>query len=117
MTEEIPVNFSMNPSQTPHKYFYNLCLQFKKSLSKEENINELEEQMQQLINASKDLQWKESKYHIYKKREGEKIIDRIFSEFRRYCKDIREKNESKNLQDILDALEQLLDFIEREKVE
>jgi len=116
MSEEVPVNFSTNPSQSPHKYFYNLCLQFKKKLQSINDADILEDEMQSIINAGRQLTWKEPKHHVYKKNEGEKILDRIFSEFQRYIKSLREKRKG-NFQDLLDALNQLLDLIKREKVE
>jgi len=117
MSDEVPVNFSTNPGQSPHKYFYNLCLQFKKKLNTIKDVDVLEDEMQSLINASKDLNWKEPKHHVYKKSEGEKILDKVFSEFKRYSNDLRSKEKNANAQDLLYALDELKDLIERDKVE
>ena len=117
MSDEVPVNFSTSPGQSPHKYFFNLCLQFKKKLKSIKDVDVLEDEMQSLINASKELKWIEPKHHVYKKNEGEKILDKIFSEFKRYSKDLRDNSKKANPQDLTYALDELQDLIERDKVE
>ena len=117
MSQEMPYNFSSAPSQSPQKYFYNVCVQFKKQINDGITPEVLEEQMQTLINASKDMIWKEPKHDVWKKQEGEKIVDKIFAEFMRFVKDLREKRETTSSQDLLEALDQLMQMIKNERVD
>ena len=100
----MPAAYS-NPSQSPHKYFKYLLVSFKKEIINFSKIEELEEKMQAIINAAKDLTFIDNhKKNIFHKPEAEKILDRIFSEFKRYITTLKkEKNTSS--QDLLKSIE------------
>jgi len=110
---KIPQNFSHNPSQFPHSYFRNLCIEIKKTIAISKDANELEDQMQKLINASKDMKWTKNKNkEKFAKQEGQKSIEKVLGEFRRYILDLRSKPNKSNPQDLLDSITQLQKLVE-----
>ena len=104
-------SFYSPPGQSPHKYFKNLLLSFKKEIETTTEIKLLEEKMQAVINAAKDLKFldhhKNSTFHIP---DAEKVLDKMFNEFKRYISSLRNK---KNLspQDLLDSIEIALNIL------
>lgn len=109
---ELPSSFSSNPDINPRKYFKNLLISFKKEIDKSDNLNTLQDQMQAILNAAKDLNYKDhentSKYH---KEESEKTLKKLFSEFDRYFTSLSKK-EKTNPQDLLDSIKMVEVLIE-----
>ncbi|OGN60407.1 MAG: hypothetical protein A3F40_03655 [Chlamydiae bacterium RIFCSPHIGHO2_12_FULL_27_8] len=103
-------SFSSNPDQSPHKYFKNLLLKFKKEIKKNTEKTYLEEKMEDLINAAKQMIYIDSpKNSIFHKPETQKAIEKVFSEFDRY---IREDISNQDLLDSIEILEELIDEYE-----
>jgi len=114
--KNIPCNFSRPTGQELHHYFRNLCLEFKKTLHNTKDVETLQVEMDKIINACKDLKWKEPKHDIWKKTEGEKAILKLFAEFKRYIKDLRCEPEKVSSQYVLTALDEIIKLIESQKV-
>lgn len=112
----LPSSFGSRPDKTNHKYFFNLCLDFKKTIAKTPNIEELDFGMQKILDASKEMNWKEPTHHAYKKNEGEKLLNKLFSEFSRYEGSVRE-GKLPSTQDLLTALEGVIAFFQEKRVE
>jgi hypothetical protein len=118
MDKQLPTNFGSMPGQSPHKYFHNLCREFKKILEVNKNPKELEMEMIKFINASKEMKWKEDKHHQFKKPLGSKAVDRFYGELRRYLLQLAKPTSmDPALQDVLDALEEVIQLVESEFVE
>jgi hypothetical protein len=109
-------DFDHAPGQNPHKYFHNLCIEFRKTLTKTKNPNLLEIEMEKLINASKQMQWKEEKKHFWKKSEGEKTLDKVWTEFSRYVKTLRQDPKNADATDLLRAFSEVERLVEALKV-
>ncbi len=113
---DIPANFAMNPSETPHHYFKNLCLNFKKTIQQSKNPENLEFQMESMINASKELNWKKETTDKWKKESPEKIMNKVFNEFKRYINDLQKTPNEANYQLLLDSLEELNNFLKENPI-
>ena len=102
---DLPSSFSSLPDQDPHKYFKNILKDFKKEIQQALDIDALQEKMQTLINASKEMKYLDNRQtSIYHKPATTKALTRIWNEFDRYIL-IAQKNPSKaNPQDLLDAI-------------
>ena len=103
----LPPSFSMPPGQNPHSYYRNLCIEFKKILNETKDILILQKEMNKLLSASKEMNWKEEKLEIWKKNDGKKAIDKVWYEFKRYIHDLQTSKEKANTQDLLDAIEEI----------
>lgn len=102
---KLPSNFSSSPDQDPHKYFKNLLIDFKKAIENNSNIDILQQNMEALINAAKQMQYiDQHKKSIYHKPETTKALSKIWTEFDRYF--ITKKNTPKkaNPNDLLEAI-------------
>ncbi|NGX40383.1 MAG: hypothetical protein KR126chlam4_00203 [Candidatus Anoxychlamydiales bacterium] len=101
----LPSSFSSNPDQDPHKYFKNLILDFKKEVKGAVDTDALEEKMSMIINASKEMLYKDAhKKAIYHKPETKKALDKLWTEFDRYILTIQKNPSKANAQDLLDAI-------------
>lgn len=102
---DLPSSFSSMPDQDPHKYFKNLLLDFKKEIEGAVDIEVLQEKMQGIINASKEM-----KYHdnhpksVYHKPATTKALSRIWKEFDRYIYTAQNNPDQANSQSLLDAI-------------
>lgn len=114
--KEIPKNFSSATGQENHKYFFNLIVEFKKLLESSRDIDMLQIQMEKFLNAAKDMNFKKEKKEIFKKDEAEKIISRIWNEFKRYLEYLLKKEKQTNLQDLLDEMEKLKKMVEEGEI-
>lgn len=103
--KDIPTNFGTSPDQEPHKYFRNLCQEFRKLLVSSKDSDQLQFEMTKLINASRDLSWKHKCTQTYKKDVGEKACQKVWHEFSRFMKGF--ESNPNNLQDLLDAIMEL----------
>lgn len=118
MDKELPANFGSMPGQSGHKYFFNLCHEFKKILEVNKNPQELEMEMIKFINASKEMKWKENKHQQYKKPVALKAVDRFYGELRRYLLQLAKPTSlDPAVQDVIDALEEIIKLVESEMVE
>ena len=88
----LPSSFSSLPNQEPHKYFKNLLIAFKKEIEGSADIDALQEKMQALINASKDMKYIDKhKKDVFHKSEASKTLSKVFSEFDRYITTIKKE--------------------------
>lgn len=101
----LPSSFSSNPNQDPHKYFKNLLIDFKKEIKGAVDTDALQEKMSTVINASKELLYKDNHQKaIFHKPETKKAIEKIWTEFDRYILTIQKEPSKANAQDLLDAI-------------
>ncbi|NGX63411.1 MAG: hypothetical protein KR126chlam6_00822 [Candidatus Anoxychlamydiales bacterium] len=101
----LPPSFSSNPDQDPHKYFKNILIAFKKEINAAVDINELQDKMQTLLNASKVMYYTDTRSKsIFHKPETKKSLDKVFKEFDRYILTIQKDPSKANAQDLLDAI-------------
>jgi len=101
----LPSSFSSLPNQDPHKYFRNLLIAFKKEIKTSIDIKALQEKMQTLINASKEMKYLDKhKNSIYHKPETDKALSKIWNEFDRYIMTYQKTPNKANPQDLLDAI-------------
>ena len=106
----LPANFSGYPHEELHRYFRNLCHEFKKTIKSSKNSIELQQCMDQFIDASKQLDWHQHNTGVYHKEQGEKAANKVWDEFKRYVLNL----DKANPQDLLDAIgevERLFDTI------
>ncbi len=97
-------NYGHILGQNPHKYFHNLCIEFKKILQKSKDPALLEIEMEKLINASKQMKWKTEKKEIWKKDEGEKVLCKVWNEFSRYMQELKKNPKNAVAKDLMDSL-------------
>ncbi len=112
----LPKNFCAKPGESNHKYYLNLCYDFKKKIENTRDPSDLEEEMQTLINASRDLDWRESKHTVYKKSESEKIFSHFIKELARYTTNLREGHLPAS-QDLIDSLDELILLLESRRID
>jgi hypothetical protein len=104
--KELSPSFSMPPGESPHRYFRNAVLEFKKVLlSFPQDVDQLLISMEKLFNASRDMQWKESNTAVWKKEEGEKAMKKLFNEFKRYLSSMNTGSSNQKL--LFDALDEI----------
>ncbi|MBN1914647.1 MAG: hypothetical protein JW769_02010 [Parachlamydiales bacterium] len=112
---DMPISFAKNPGQSPHKYLLNLLKQFHKKILRSSDAEELNQEMEAIINASRDIPWKEKNGAIHKKSGPKKTFDKLFNEFKRYSLSLEAKEFISN-QDLLDILEETIHLIEEEPI-
>ncbi len=112
----LPANFAMRPGETPRHYFRNVCIEFKKLVQATRNIDELEQAMQNFINTSKNMNWHPESSGVYRKDVGEKAAEKVWSEFKRYIESIRNGTNHVYQKDILQAIDDVEQLIEVNKV-
>ena len=114
----LPANFSQPPGEELHRYFRNSCREFKKVIQSSKNINELISEMENFINTSKQMDWHYKPSGVYHKEQGQKAVDKVWSEFKRYIKALASHSrEAANPQDLIDALGLVEQMIDSYKVE
>ncbi len=102
---QLPSSFSSNPDQDPHKYFKNLLIAFRKEIEGAVDTEALQEKMQTLLNASKEMHYIDThKKSIFHKPETQKALDKLWKEFDRYYLTILKEPSKANAQDLLDAV-------------
>lgn len=102
---DLPSSFSSLPDQDPHKYFKNLLIDFKKEIKGAVDLDPLQEKMQTLINASKEMSYKDThKKGVFHLPETQKAISKIWTEFDRYILTYQKEPQKANAQDLLDAI-------------
>jgi hypothetical protein len=101
----LPPSFSSSPSQDPHKYFKNLIISFKEEVNGAADIDELEQKMQILINASKEMKSNDKhQKDVFHKTEADKGLTKLFKEFDRYIMELKNTPSKANRQDLLNAI-------------
>lgn len=100
----LPANFSGYSHEDAHRYFRNLCIEFKKTVKSSKNSIELQQEMEQFMDASRQMNWHHKQTGVYRKEEGDKAADKVWAEFKRYVTDLQTDPDSANPQDLLDAL-------------
>jgi hypothetical protein len=108
----LPDNFSSAPTEGPHRFFRNVCLHFKKSIQATKDLRELEENIENFINASKQMDWHVQSGDVFRKNEGEKAVLKVLSECERYYKAMLDDPAKAVAQDLLDALDNLNHLID-----
>jgi len=101
---KLPSGFAMKPGQDPHNYFRNLCIEFKKLINQTVDIDMLQDEMDKLINAGKEMKWNENHKLPLKQESGEKAMSKVWHEFQRYVEALQKSSSKANRQDLLDAL-------------
>jgi len=108
----LPANFAKAPDEGPHRFFRNVCLHFKKVVQTTKDYKQLELEIENFINASKEMNWHVKTGDVYRKNAGEKAVQKVLSECDRYYQTLLSDPNSARAQDLLDALsnlEQLID--------
>ncbi|HEY2811360.1 MAG TPA: hypothetical protein VGJ00_08240 [Rhabdochlamydiaceae bacterium] len=111
----LPTNFSGRPTEEPHRYFRNVCIQFRKAILSLKDRKQLEEEIENFINASKQMNWHVQSADVFQKNEGEKAVQKVLTESERYYKSILNDDPAPN-QDLLDALNVVEQLIDSQKV-
>lgn len=111
----MPANFSA-PTEEPHRYFRNLCIEFKKAIHSSKDLNLLQDEMEKFINASKQMNWHHKDSGKYHKDAGEKAAGKVWKEFDRYFRDLSSNPDKANAQDLLEALAVVEGLIQSSRV-
>lgn len=114
---DIPTSFSMPPGESQHKYFRNLCIEFKKLVKKSDDLDLLQFEMEKLINASKQINWEHKSTDKFKKDKAEKTLSKVWTEFDRYFMNLKDNKDKSNMQDLLDAIEEVESLISEQKID
>ena len=113
----LPPSFSSKPSQDPHKYFRNLLIAFKEEVNAEADQEELEQKMQFLINASKEMKYNDNhKKDVYHKTETEKALTRLFNEFDKYIMLLKNQPSKANRQNLLNSIAAVENLIKENEI-
>lgn len=113
----LPYNFAQPPHEEAHRYFRNICRAFIKAINRTAPLDELQEAMLRFLDASKQMHWQHPKTSVYHKEEGEKAVDKVCSEFKRYVGALQSEPQSAQTQDLLDALQEVERLIRNFQVE
>jgi hypothetical protein len=112
---ELPENFSSPPHEHLQKTFHKLVIEFRKTVQRSKDISELTEQMDRLLNASKEMTWIVHNSDIYHKHEGPKAMERLFTEFERYINHLQ-SGEKISPVDLIASLKEIEEIIEKDKI-
>ncbi len=114
---DLPSSFSSLPDQDPHKYFRNILIAFKKEIEGACDIDSLQEKMQDILNAAKEMKYKTNNHSAkYKKDESEKALEKIWTEFNRYIKTLQNHPDKANNQDLLESVQEVERLINNNKI-
>lgn len=108
---QLPANFSGAPTEKPHRYFRNVCIEVRKIIKASKNTNELQVEMAKFIDASKQMHWPHKTSSVYRKDDGEKATKKVLAEFIRYIDSLLTKSPTANPQDLLDSLSEVEQLI------
>jgi hypothetical protein len=103
----LPDNFAKDPTEGPNRYFRNVCIQFRKTVVSSKDYPSLEPEIENFINASKEMDWHVKNSDVYHKDQGEKAVQKVLRECDRYYKTLIADPSSATSQDLLDALEEV----------
>jgi hypothetical protein len=111
----LPVNFSTPPGKEPHRFFRNLCIEFKKLLQSSKDLTKLEAVMGDFLNASKEMNWHNKNTGVYHKAEGDKIVSKVWNEFKRYTLTLQSGTQA-DPEFVLTAIDDAISLINAMKV-
>jgi len=112
----LPRNFTGTPGESPHHFFRNVCLEFKKQIHATKDLAVLEREMQRFLGASKQMNWHHQNSSVYRKDTKEKAAEKVWSEFQRYTHMLRDNAPAAQPQDLLDALAEIESMIKNWEV-
>ena len=107
MTMALPDNFAKGPTEEPHRFFRNVCIHFRKAILSSKDHRALEPEIENFINACKEMHWHAKPTGVYHKDPGEKAAQKVLAECDRYYKTLIEEPYNAVSQDLLDALSEL----------
>lgn len=108
----LPANFSAPPGEEPHRYFRNICIEFKKLLKSTKDMDALQIEMEKFLNAAKALDWRHKTSGVYHKDQGEKAADKVWTEFKRFIMVLATNPHRANPHDLIDAVSDIERLIE-----
>ena len=111
----LPNNFAGAPNEELHRYFRNVCIQMKKTIKNSKDVEELQQEMDRFIDASKQMNWHTKTSGVYHKDDGEKATKKVLSEYIRYVDGLLKNAGTPNAQDLLDALSEVERLIDNLK--
>ncbi|NNM44003.1 MAG: hypothetical protein HKM07_06635 [Chlamydiae bacterium] len=100
----LPANFSGAPGEELHRYFRNVCNEFKKTIKSSKELEKLNWEMERFIDISKQMNWHQKTSAVFHKDEGAKSTTKVISEFQRYAEDLKTQQKNANPHDLLEAL-------------
>lgn len=100
----LPPSFSGMPTEEHHHYFRNVCIELKKAIKDKKPKDELEQQIDRFLNASREMAWPHQTSDVYHKDTAEKAVQKVVNEFRRYLHDLESNPSSASAEDLLKAL-------------
>lgn len=115
--KELPPSFCRPPGESPHHYYRNVVLEFKKILQQTRDLDQLLIIMEKLLNASKEMTWKECRKNVWRKEEGDKAIQKLFHEFKRYLSDLNSNPKKATTQYMCDVLDEIKSELDKYDVE
>jgi hypothetical protein len=108
----LPNNFAQAPHEEPHRFFRNVCIQFRKVILTTKEHKQLEPEIENFINASKQMNWHLKPSETFRKDAGEKALQKVLTECERYYKALIADPSSATSQDLLDALSEVQRLID-----
>lgn len=112
----LPGNFAQPPHEEPHRFFRNVCIHFRKVILATKEYKQLEPEIENFINASKQMNWHFKPSDTFRKAPGEKAMQKVLSECDRYYKALITNSSSAISQDLLDALSEVERLIDELKI-
>lgn len=97
-------SFERPPGETPHHYFSKVYRDLKKAVQSSKDTELLEREMQKFIDACRQMNWHYQTNSVQHKGEGEKIANKIYTEFKRYIADLRKRPGNAQSEDLLTSL-------------
>jgi hypothetical protein len=112
----LPANFSENPKEELHRYFRNLCIEFKRVIKSSKDVNQLDAEIQRFIDASKQMNWHHNTSSVYRRDESDKATRKLLAEYKRYVDALKSNQHNANPQDLLDVLAEIEQLVNTLKV-
>ncbi len=113
----LPTNFSGAPGEELHRTFRNACIEFRHIIKRSNSATQLQDQMQDMIEIGKQMDWHHKNTGVYHKNEGTKAMDKLWSEFKRYIDGLTtQEPHVPNPKDVLDALSEVERLVDSLKV-
>ena len=112
---ELPANFSGAPGEELHRYFRNVCNEFKKTVKSSKELEKLNWEMERFIDISKQMNWHQKPSAVFHKDEGAKATTKVISEFQRYMQSLEAEQKNANPHYLLEALSEVERLIQNLK--
>jgi len=101
----LPANFSGPPGEELHRYFRNVCIEFKKMVKTTQDIAELKQEVDRFLDTSRQMNWHHKNTAVYHKDVGDKAVAKVLNEATRYVEALHKNNpKPANSNDLLEAL-------------